>query len=33
MIFYGLHGPWKPEIEPIITQEVQRLVEQVQQGT
>ncbi|HPO07241.1 MAG TPA: neutral/alkaline non-lysosomal ceramidase N-terminal domain-containing protein [bacterium] len=32
MIYYGLHGPWKPEIEPILTEEVNRLVKEVQQG-
>ncbi len=29
MIFYGLHGPWKPEVEPLIVGEVKNLTERV----
>ncbi|HOE11859.1 MAG TPA: neutral/alkaline non-lysosomal ceramidase N-terminal domain-containing protein [bacterium] len=32
MIYYGLHGPWKQEIEPILTEEVNRLVKEVRQA-
>ncbi len=32
MIFYGLHGPWKPEVEPMLVKEVTRLAGEVQPG-